>query len=109
MLSWVALHLAVAISALDGDESSRRELDINYSNQCKNLATKYGKKQRKRMKKYDRMHCPLEWLEDHCPVPPPPPPPPPPPSRASTAPPARSRARRAAPTPHPARPAPPLR
>ena len=46
MLSWVALHLAVAISALDGDESSRRELDINYSNQCKNLATKYGKKQR---------------------------------------------------------------
>ena len=41
MLSWVALHLAVAISALDGDESSRRELDINYSNQCKNLATKY--------------------------------------------------------------------
>ena len=60
MLSWVALHLAVAISALDGDESSRRELDINYSNQCKNLATKYGKKQRKRMKKYDRMHCPLE-------------------------------------------------
>ena len=58
MLSWVALHLAVAISALDGDESSRRELDINYSNQCKNLATKYGKKQRKRMKKYDRMHWP---------------------------------------------------
>ena len=107
MLSWVALHLAVAISALDGDESSRRELDVNYSDQCKNLATKYGKKQRKRMKKYDRMHCPLEWLEDHCPVPPPPPPPPP--SRASTAPPARSRARRAAPTPHPARPAPALR
>ena len=56
MLSWVALHLAVAISALDGDESSRRELDVNYSDQCKNLATKYGKKQRKRMKKYDRMH-----------------------------------------------------
>ena len=52
MLSWVALHLAVAISALDGDESSRRELDVNYSDQCKNLATKYGKKQRKRMKKY---------------------------------------------------------
>ena len=46
MLSWVALHLAVAISALDGDESSRRELDVNYSDQCKNLATKYGKKQR---------------------------------------------------------------
>ena len=60
MLSWVAVHLAVAISALDGDESSRRELDVNYSDQCKNLATKYGKKQRKRMKKYDRMHCPLQ-------------------------------------------------
>ena len=57
MLSWVALHLAVAISALDGDESSRRELDINYSNQCKNLATKCGKKQRKRMKKWLCLPC----------------------------------------------------
>ena len=43
MLSWVALHLAVAFSALDGDESSRRELDVNYSDQCKNLATKSKK------------------------------------------------------------------